>query len=149
MHYKFKLRIIKNQVMKIINACKPNMKCGNEYNINNLSKKLKLNIHQPFLEWKQFNDYNTLNYINLLEYNFPLPNNLFISLVTSKFEIWPKLLNEYSEDIFSLINETNNKRRVHGLNTTGNIIVRKNTSRRKTNKNKYSSKIICKIQFDN
>ena len=118
-------------------------------NDNKLSKKLKLNIHQPFLEWKQFNDYNTLNYINLLEYNFPLPNNLFISLVTSKFEIWPKLLNEYSEDIFSLINETNNKRRVHGLNTTGNIVVRKNTSRRKTNKNKYSSKIICKIQFDN
>ena len=51
-YYKFKLRIIKNQVMKIINACKPNMKCGNEYNINNLSKKLKLRtkyfIHNIF-----------------------------------------------------------------------------------------------------
>ena len=55
-YYKFKLRIIKKQVMKIINGCKPNMKCGNEYNINNLSKKLKLrtkyfihNIFEKFL----------------------------------------------------------------------------------------------------
>ena len=87
-----------------------------------MPKKLKLNIHQPFLEWKQFNDYNTLNYINLLEYNFPLPNNLFISLVTSKFEIWPKLLNEYSEDIFSLINLIPNFPILLALSTESKIL---------------------------
>ena len=120
-----------------------------EWNNNNtLSTKLKLNIHQPFLEWKQFNDYNTLGYINLLNYNFPLSNELYFSLVTNKFEMWPKILNEYSEDMFSLINETNNKRRDYSLNTTGNMVVRKTTTRRRTNKNKYS-KILAKIQFDN
>ena len=120
-----------------------------EYNNNNtLSRKLKLNIHQPFLEWKQFNDYNKLGYINLLNYNFPLSNNLFFSLLTNKFEMWPKILNENSEDMFSLINETNNKRRDYGLNTTGNIVTRKTSTRRKTNKNKYS-KLLGKMQFDN
>ena len=117
-------------------------------NNNTLSRTLKLNIHQPFLEWKQFNDYNKLGYINLLNYNFPLSNNLFFSLLTNKFEMWPKILNENSEDMFSLINETNNKRRDYGLYTTGNIVARKTSTRRKTNKNKYS-KLLGKMQFDN
>ena len=41
-----------------------------------------------------------------------------------------------------------NKRRDYGLNTTCNIVTRKTSTRRKTNKNKYS-KLLGKMQFDN
>ena len=51
-YYKHKLILIKKQVMKIIIGCKSNIKCSNEYNINNLSKKLQLRtkyfIHNIF-----------------------------------------------------------------------------------------------------
>ena len=43
-YYKYKLRIIKKQVVKIIDGCKTNMKCASEYNIQNLLKKLNLII---------------------------------------------------------------------------------------------------------
>ena len=41
-YYKYKLRIIKNQVMEIIEGCKSNMRCANDDNIKSLSKKLNL-----------------------------------------------------------------------------------------------------------
>ena len=41
-YYKYKLRVIKQEVMKIIEGCKSNMVCANDDNIKSLSKKLSL-----------------------------------------------------------------------------------------------------------
>ena len=108
-------------------------------NNNSFNSKIKLTIQQPTIEWRSFEDKSNTGKIELLKYNYQVPNSLLFSLLSNKFENWPRILNEYSEELFNFANEVNHKRRKYTLNTTGIVKSKKSvTNRRRTNKPKLS-----------